>query len=284
MKVLVLGSAGMAGHIISLYLTEVGYEVVGFSRKKNQYVDGVLGNAEDTTRLKEIIDNGNFDYVINCIGILNQFAENNPAKAVFINSYLPHFLAEITADSKTKILHMSTDCVFSGDKGNYKKDDLKDGKTFYDRSKALGELDDNKNITLRNSIVGPDINENGIGLLNWFMKQEDEINGFTKAIWSGQTTLQLAKTMDAVMKNNVCGLYNAVPKESISKYELLKLFNHYLKNDKLKINPVEGVNLNKSLVSTPFEFEYTIPNYDTMVREMSEWIHGHKELYKHYGL
>lgn len=284
MRVLVLGSAGMAGHIISLYLTEVGYDVVGFSRKKNKYVNGVLGDAQDTTLLKEIIKNGNFDYVINCIGILNQFAENNPAKAVFINSYLPHFLAEITSESKTKVLQMSTDCVFSGDRGNYKKDDLRDGKTFYDRSKALGELDDNKNVTLRNSIVGPDINENGIGLLNWFMKQESEINGYTKAIWSGQTTLQLAKTMDAVMKNNVTGLYNAVPKESITKFELLKLFNHYLRNDEIKINPTDGVSLDKSLVSTPFEFGYTIPNYDTMVREMAEWIHSHKELYKHYGL
>lgn len=284
MKVLVLGSSGMAGHIISLYLTEIGYEVIGFSRRKTGYVKEIIGDAENTVLLRKIIENGNFDYVINCIGILNQFAENNPAKAVFINSYLPHFLAEVTNDSKTKIIQMSTDCVFSGERGKYTKDDFKDGKSYYDRTKALGELEDNKNVTLRNSIVGPDVNENGIGLLNWFMKQENEISGYTKAIWTGQTTLQLAKTMDAVMKNNAYGLFNAVPKESITKYELLKLFNHYLKNDKVKINPIDGATLDKSLVSTPFDFEYIIPSYEIMIREMSEWMYKHKELYKHYTL
>ena len=150
--------------------------------------------------------------------------------------------------------------------------------------KALGELEDNKNITLRNSIVGPDINENGIGLLNWFMKQTGTISGYTKAIWTGQTTLQLAKTMEAVMKNGVAGLYNAVPNESITKYELLKLFNHYLRGDRLTVQPVEGISLNKSLISTPFDFGYQIPGYKTMVKEMAEWIFAHRDLYPHYEI
>ena len=87
---------------------------------------------------------------------------------------------------------------FSGEKGNYLESDFPDGKTFYDRTKALGELNDDKNITLRNSIVGPDIKASGIGLLSWFMKQSGTINGFTKAMWTGQTTVQLAKN------NGVC--------------------------------------------------------------------------------
>lgn len=281
-KVLVLGSAGMAGHIISLYLKENGYDVTGFSLFKNQIFEGIVGDATDDTLVRQVIEDGEYDYVINCIGILNQFAESNRPNAVLLNAYLPHYLAKIAENTKTRIIHMSTDCVFSGSKGPYRKDDLRDGVTFYDRTKGLGELDDGRNVTLRNSIVGPDINESGIGLFNWFMKQKGTISGYTKAIWTGQTTLQLAKTMDAVMKSGASGLYNAVPDASISKYELLKLFNHYFRNDELTIQPVDGVSLDKSLVSTPFEFGYQIPSYAVMVKEMAEWVSTHKQLYRHY--
>ena len=283
-KILVMGSAGMAGHQIALYLKEADYCVTGFSLLKNPLIDGFVGDALNFDFVKKIICDGGYDYVINCIGILNQFAENNHPDAVLLNSYLPHFLAHITKDLKTRIIHMSTDCVFSGKKGNYQKNDVRDGETFYDRTKALGELDDDKNTTLRNSIVGPDINENGIGLLNWFMKQSGAIKGYTGAVWTGQTTLQLAKTMDHVMKNEITGLYNSVPNKSITKYELLNLFNHYLRNDKIIINAVEGVSLNKSLISTPISDNYEIPDYETMVSEMAKWVKEHKELYPHYGL
>jgi len=179
---------------------------------------------------------------------------------------------------------MSTDCVFSGKRGEYTEEDFRDGETFYDRSKALGELEDGKNITLRNSIVGPDINSKGIGLLNWFMQQKDEINGYNKAMWTGQTTLQLAKTMEQAAKDKAHGLYNTVPDHSISKYHLCNLFNHHFRNDSLIIHPVDGVNADKSLKRTRFEFGYLIPDYDIMVTELAEWIKKHKELYPHYNL
>lgn len=284
MKFLVLGANGMAGHIISLFLKEKGHDVFGFDIRKPKYVEGVAGNALNTEFVRQLITDGNYDSVINCIGILNQFAEQNKALATFLNSYFPHFLAEITSETDTQIIHMSTDCVFSGKRGNYTEDDFRDGETFYDRSKALGELEDGKNITLRNSIVGPDINENGIGLMNWFMKQSGTVNGFTKAIWTGQTTLQLAKTMEVAAKEKAFGLYNTVPESFINKYELLKLFNHYLRNDELIVNPIEGINLDKSLVRTRFDFNYLIPDYEIMVDELSEWVKNHKELYPHYAI
>ena len=284
MKFLVLGCNGMAGHTISLYLKEQGHDVVGFAQEKSKLVDTVVGDARDTVSLAKTIKEGNYDSVINCIGILNQFAENNKALASFLNGYFPHFLADVTSGSQTQVIHMSTDCVFSGKKGSYTEDDLPDGATFYDRSKALGELEDGKNITLRNSIVGPDINVNGIGLLNWFMKQSGEINGFTKAMWTGQTTLQLAKTMEVAAKERAHGLYNTVPDHSISKYDLLRLFNKHLRNNELTINPIEGINADKSLKRTRFDFGYLIPDYETMVSEMAEWVKKHSNLYPHYPL
>lgn len=284
MKFLILGCNGMAGHTISLYLKERGYEVLGFDRHESKYIKSFAGDARNIDTLKDIIVEGKFDSIINCIGILNQFAEQNKAQATFLNSYLPHFLAEITSGTETQVIHMSTDCVFSGKRGGYTENDFRDGETFYDRSKALGELNDEKNITLRNSIVGPDINPNGIGLLNWFLKQEGEINGYTKTMWTGQTTLQLAKTMEVAAKEKAHGLYNTVPDHPISKYDLLELFNRYLRNGSIKIHPIEGVNIDKSLKRTRYEFSYIIPDYEFMIADLANWILKHKDMYPHYML
>ena len=284
MKFFVCGCNGMAGHTISLYLQEQGHEVYGFDLKESKYIKSFAGNAFDTETIARVIKDGHYDSVINCIGVLNQFAENNHALASFLNSYFPHFLAKVTEGTETQVIHMSTDCVFSGKKGSYSEDDFPDGTTFYDRSKALGELNDEKNITLRNSIVGPDINPSGIGLLNWFLHQDGPINGYTKAIWTGQTTLQLAKTMEQAATEKALGLYNTVPDCGISKYELCKLFNHYFRNDSITINPVEGINADKSLKRTKFEFSYIIPDYDVMVKELAEWVMKHKDMYPHYNL
>ena len=269
---------------ISLYLKEQGHDVMGFAQEKSKYVNSIVGDARNIDFVKKIINEGKYDSVINCIGILNQFAEDKKSLAVYLNSYFPHFLAEVTYGTKTQIIHMSTDCVFSGKKGNYTEDDFKDGETFYDRTKALGELEDNKNITLRNSIVGPDINPNGIGLFNWFMKQDSQVYGYTKVMWTGQTTLQLAKTMEIAAKERASGLYNTVPDKSISKYDLLKLFNKYLRDDSIQIIPTDVVNLDKSLKRTRYDFKYSIPDYETMIVEMAQWIKNHKDMYPHYKL
>lgn len=284
MRFFVCGCNGMAGHTISLYLQEQGHDVYGFDIHESKYIKSFAGNAFDKDTISKVIREGRYDSVINCIGILNQFAEKNKALATYLNSYFPHFLAEVTSGTGTQVIHMSTDCVFSGRRGSYTEDDFQDGETFYDRSKALGELNDDKNITLRNSIVGPDINPNGIGLLNWFMQQKGEIYGYTKAMWTGQTTLQLAKTMEQAAKEKAHGLYNTVPDHSISKYELCGLFNEYLRKGSIKIHPVDGVNADKSLKRTRFDFSYIIPDYRTMVAEMAEWIFKHKDMYPHYNL
>ena len=284
MKFFICGCNGMAGHTISLYLQERGHEVYGFDLKESKYIKSFAGNAFDTDTIARVIKEGHYDSVINCIGVLNQFAEQNHAMAAFLNSYFPHFLAETTEGTDTQVIHMSTDCVFSGKRGSYTEKDCPDGETFYDRSKALGELNDDKNITLRNSIVGPDINPNGIGLLNWFLHQEGSINGYLKAMWTGQTTLQLAKTMEQAAQKKVHGLVNTVPDHSISKYELCKLFNRYFRNDTIAINPIDGVNADKSLIRTNFEFNYIIPDYETMVAELAEWVKKHKDMYPHYNL
>lgn len=286
MRFLVLGCNGMAGHLISLYLKEQGHDVTGFARSESRLLDKtVVGDARDLTLLNKTIEDKHYDSVINCIGLLNKFAENDHEAAVFLNSYLPQFLAKITSNTSTQVIQMSTDCVFSGSKGRYTEKSLPDGTLFYDRSKALGELDDRKNVTLRNSIVGPDIKPSGIGLINWFLQQHDKVKGYKNAIWTGQTTLQLAKTMEHAAIQHVHGLYNMVPDTSISKYDMLLLFNKYLRSDPIEVIPEENFKIDKSLVRTRFEgFSYRIPDYETQIKELGNWMRDHKELYPQYNL
>ena len=134
MKVLVLGSTGMAGHLIALYFNEKGHNVVTYSTETFPYCNNIIGDAFDTAKFTNDIKAGNYDVVINCIGLLNQVADSNQAKAVYLNSYLPHLIADTLRHTNTKLIQMSTDCVFAGNSGPYFEKSLKDGTTFYDRS------------------------------------------------------------------------------------------------------------------------------------------------------
>ncbi len=279
MKFLVLGSTGMAGHVIFHYLREQDYNVTALSRRKfSSHVD-IISDVTNQNELKKIITEGNFDFIVNCIGILNKSAEKYKTLAIKLNSELPHFLAEITTGTNTKIIHLSTDCVFSGKVGNYDENSKPDGETFYDRTKALGELIDDKNITFRNSIIGPDLEAEGIGLLNWFMQQKGEIQGYTKAIWSGVTTLFLAQMVEKAAKENIYGLYHLTNNSTITKYEMLNLFKKIFNRD-IKIFPVEGVVADKSLVNTK-NFAVA-PQYEKMFEDMRVWILKHKNFYPKY--
>ncbi len=282
MKVLVLGASGMAGHIITMYFKEQGYDVTGFTRRPVPFCKNIIGDAMNPNDVKETIFSDDFDVVINAIGVLNKNAEDHKSMAVMLNGYLPHFIADTLRDSKTKLIHMSTDCVFAGNTGPYYEDSFPDGKIFYDRSKAIGEVNDDKNLTFRNSIVGPDCNEKGIGLFNWFMKQNGPINGFTGAIWTGVTTLTLAKAMEQAIKENLSGLYNLVNNDSINKFDLCGLFNKYFRNGNVQINPSDKLQLDKSLRHRRTDFSFIVPSYEQQIKEMADWVNTHKEYYPHY--
>lgn len=282
MKLLILGGNGMAGHTVSLYFKERGHDVTAFTRRPFTLCNNILGDAIDAELLKKTIVNGKYDAVINCIGILNQFAESNPEKAIYINSYLPHQIVAWLKETPTRFIQMSTDCVFAGNSGPYFEDSFPDGRSYYDRTKGLGEINDDRNLTLRNSIVGPDINENGIGLFHWFMKQNGVLNGFTKAIWTGVTTLTLAKAMERALETNLTGLYNLVNNESINKFDLLCLFNKHFRNNELTILPSKEFLLDKTLIHHRTDFDFEVPSYEQMIIEMKAWVDSHKELYPLY--
>lgn len=277
MKILLLGSDGMLGHVVKLYFEEQGYEVVCTNRKDKKselYFDII----DSVTGIEKIVTESNPDILINCIGILNKVAEENKALAVLINSYLPHYLDELSSNFDFKFLHVSTDCVFDGKVGEYDEQSIPNEVNMYGRTKALGEVINDRSVTLRTSIVGPDINENGIGLFNWFMKQEDQVGGYDKVLWTGVTTIWLARCMEIAIKNNLVGLHHCVNNEEISKYDLLVLFNKYFDKE-IVINHNPDVVSKKTLVRTDASHDFGIPSYEKMIKEMREWVIEHKGIY-----
>lgn len=284
-KILVIGSKGMAGHIIKEYLLSKKYDIYSTFRKgegkeelkeKEYYLD-----VFDKESLNKILEEVKPKFVINCVGILNQFAEENPDIAIYVNGYFPHYLDRLSQKYNYKLIHITTDCVFSGKKGDYTEDAFRDAESYYGRSKAIGEVNNNRTLTFRTSIIGPDINENGIGLFKWFMKQKGEIKGYSNVIWTGVTTLELAKAIEASFSQNIVGLHHLVNNEKISKYELLKLFKKYMNKDDVEIIEYKDYFSDKSLVRTNFKLNYEIKDYEVMLIEMAEWISDNKKNYNY---
>lgn len=273
-KILVIGIKGMAGHLIFKKLPELGeYSLYGIARSVSPSSKIFDLDVSNTEALASVIKDNNFDVIVNCIGILNKDAEENPEKAIWFNSYFPHLLEKLTKNTPTKIIHISTDCVFSGKKGNYAEDDFKDGIGFYAQSKALGEIENNKDLTIRTSIIGPEINTKGIGLFHWFMQQDTSeiLKGFSQAYWSGITTLELAKVIHWAIENNVTGL-KQIAREKIDKYSLLKIFNTVFRNGSMEIVSNDSYKVDKSLISNREDFIYKVPDYEVMLNDMKKWI------------
>lgn len=284
-RILVLGSAGMAGHVITRFLknSKDRFDVIDVARSNEIITPSFILDVTNFGDLENLINNESPDIIINCIGLLNLTAEENPDKAILLNSYLPHFLEAITRNTDSKVVHISTDCVFSGNKGGYVENDFKDGRGFYAQSKALGEIINHKDLTIRTSIIGPELNDNGIGLFHWFSKRTGEIKGYTGAYWSGVTTIELAKAIVSMLEQNTTGLCHLTNGIKISKYNLLNHFKEIFPASGVgNIKPDDTYKVDKSLSNSRTDFNYSVPGYEKMIIEMREWIRSNHELYPHY--
>jgi len=275
MKILVLGKNGMLGNVVYNYFLELGNLVLGTDIKGDSIKYDAFENQEN---LESIIKDNNPNVVINCIGILNQAAEDHKYAAVKLNSLLPHYVDYLSKGYNFKFIHISTDCVYEGTIGKYKEDVPPDATSFYGKSKALGEINNNRNTTLRTSIIGPDNNSKGVGLFQWFMSQTEEVSGYTNVIWTGVTTIELAKAIEKVIMYNLTGFHHVVNNDFISKHDLLKLFKKSFNKD-ITINKNPDVISDKTLISTSKSFDFDVPGYEKMVDEMKEWVINHQELY-----
>ena len=284
-KLLILGSAGLIGHQIYNYLKGSGnYELHNISYRNKIQDDTILLDARNEKIFIDKITSIGPQYIVNCIGILINGSDSDPENAIFLNSYMPHRLTRLADKINAKLIHISTDCVFSGDKKEpYTETDEKDGRGIYAKTKGLGEVINEKHLTLRTSVVGPELKNDGEELFHWFMNQSNSVSGYTKAIWSGVTTIELAKAVRWSIDNNITGLYHVTNNSSISKYDLLQLFQKYTKKD-INIEPFDGKNIDKSFIDTRLLMNYKIPSYDQMVSNMVRLISDNRILYSQYKI
>jgi len=282
-KVLVLGSTGLIGHQVYNYLSlNSNYQLSNITYRKRLNEESILCNIRDEKLFLETVAKINPDIIINCIGVLIEGANKDPENAIFINAYMPHRLMRIADKIDAKLIHISTDCVFSGEKKEpYIETNFKDGKDIYAKTKGLGEITSDRHLTLRTSVVGPELKSDGEELFHWFMNQSGTIRGYTKAIWSGVTTLELAKAVYWAIKHNIVGLYHITNNNTINKYDLLNLFKKYTKKE-IQILPVAGKDVDKSFIDTRKELGYIIPSYDEMIDEMVNMIKTHPKIYQQY--
>ncbi|WP_019390761.1 dTDP-4-dehydrorhamnose reductase family protein [Priestia filamentosa] len=272
MKLLILGGKGMAGHVITDYfMQKEHYEVLYTSRDPNDEA-GIYLDVTNVKRVEEVIELTKPDVIINCIGLLNEQANTNLLRAFQVNSLLPHQLAKLAERHNGKLIQISTDCVFSGLEGDYTEDQIPDGTSVYAQSKQLGEIVNDQHLTIRTSIIGPELKEEGIGLFLWFMNQSGEIKGYEKVLWNGVTTLELAKAIEEMINHRVTGLYHLGSRKKVSKYELLMLIQDVFQKNNVKIVRDQDIVLDRTIKSTRTDFEYIVPSYEEMLISLREWM------------
>ncbi len=280
-KVLILGVTGMLGHTLFHNLLKSGsYEVFGTART----VQGLANFFTETgiKRIRDDVDADNFDsviralasiqpdIVINCIGLVKQLPiSSDPLTAITTNAQLPHRISMICATAKARLIHISTDCVFDGKSGNYTEADTPSPNDLYGRTKLLGEVTYPHCITLRTSIIGHELKAK-FGLVEWFLAQKDSVRGYTRAIYSGFPTVELANIIEyhVLPDDLLSGLYH-VSSEPISKYDLLHLIKKYYKKS-IFIEAYDDFVCDRSMNSDRFRnlTGYVPPDWNALVSMM----------------
>lgn len=283
MKIMVLGVTGMLGNAMyRVFAEHPAHDVYGTARSDNarsffsealgkQLVTGI--NVEHYDSLVRVFALVRPQVVVNCIGLVKQLADaNDPLRALPINSLLPHRLAALCQATGARLIHVSTDCVFSGSKGGYRETDFPDARDLYGRSKLLGEVDYPHAVTLRTSIIGHELSGHR-SLIGWFLKQRGQVKGFRRAIFSGLPTVELSHVVcDVVLPNpELRGLYHVAAKP-INKYGLLRLVAEVYGKE-IELAPDDQFVIDRSLNADRFREAtgYIAPSWPRLIKQMHEF-------------
>lgn len=280
MKILVLGASGMLGSAMMRVLSERAewhvYGTVRSGGSKRLFSADIAGkllcgvDVELHDSLMQAFVQVRPDVVINCVGLVKQLVDaNDPLQAIPINALLPHRLARLCELSSARLVHMSTDCVFSGEKGGYRETDISDAKDLYGKSKYLGEVAYPHAVTLRTSIIGHEL-QSAHGLVGWFLSQQGRCKGYTRAIFSGLPTVVLAQIIrdEVIPRVDLSGVYH-VAANPIDKFSLLKLVADVY-GKKIDIVPDDKLVIDRSLAADRFykATGYVAPDWLTLIERM----------------
>lgn len=281
MRILILGGDGMLGHQLMISLGASHDVRATLHKQVSDYQSNELFTEHNTyfgvdvlyqEQLLEVLADCRPEVVINCVGLVKQRKESAfRLPSVEVNALFPHRLAVICKLAGARMIHMSTDCVFSGNKGMYVEDDTSDAADLYGRSKYLGEVHDLHCVTLRTSIIGLELSRKA-SLIEWFLAQKGKVNGYRRAIYSGLTTLEMARVIDLIITRQplLSGVWH-VASASISKYDLIRKLVDYLDNDDIEVMPFDGFVADRSLDASRFNNEtgYEPPSWDVMLQELA---------------
>lgn len=282
MKVLVLGIAGMLGHKLCQVLApacDVTGTVRGSVSEISDYgilpESNIVGSvdATDVARLGRVIEQVRPDVVVNCVGIIKSRAEaKDRLLSIWVNSLFPHQLYQTCRQAGARLIHISTDCVFSGAKGNYREEDVSDAEDIYGKTKYLGEVSGEGALTMRTSLIGRELSKT-TGLVEWFLSNRGgQVNGFTNAIFSGFPTLHLSRIIADIIAHhpNLSGMWH-ISSEPISKFELLTLIRDRMRLD-IAINEEPEFRCDRSLDSGAYRQKtgFTPPPWDMMIEELAK--------------
>ena len=272
MKTLILGASGMLGHMVSFYFKRKYHsDVILCSRSKTNKVvlDITLIKISEYSKkqLSVLIDQYRPCTIINCVAITN--ITTSQKELNLINSELPKLLVNILDNKNdgSQLVHISTNGVFSGKQGNYVESDQPDANDIYGKTKLKGEVVHFPHLTIRTSIIGPQLMSNS-GLLEWFLKQENEVKGYAEVKWNGVTTLECAKFIDWTVNQKMTGLVHLFSKK-ISKYDLLNIIKKaYGKN--IKINPDNNTKSDQTLNTSRLDVNYIVPSHYAMLNKLKK--------------
>ena len=277
MKIVILGSTGILGKTLKLYLCKKKIDFLTISRKKNNNKNINLKNFTNFTKLEKIISRFQPTHIINCIGVTkfnNTF--KNRKLTISLNTKLPIYLAKFCELNKINFLHISTDCVFLGQKGNYADNSFKDSRDLYGLSKNKGEVKNKFTSTIRTSFIGPEFNTQK-SLLNWFLNQKKPVRGYSKAFFSGLTSLELCKIIDNyfIKKNLLQNKIINVGSRRISKFTLLTKIRKIFKK-KIDITKYHNFIIDRSLDSKEFRklTNYKIVDWDKMLLDLKNFMNN----------
>ena len=288
MKILILGGNGMIGHTF-LRSWQSRHDVkVTLQRNLEDYKSFDLYNSDNSFTninvlnldlLDNLINGFKPDCIVNCVGLTKQLINQNQAlKPLLINSVFPHQLLSLCVKNRIRLIHLSTDCVFSGKKGFYAEQDVSDAEDVYGRTKFLGEVSEGNSVTIRKSSIGLELDSNH-GLIEWLLNQKETIKGYTNAIYSGFPSSILAEIVESVITDHkdLEGIWH-ISSSPISKYDLLQGLVDRLDNFEIDIMPDDKIMIDRSLDSSRFNKKtgFMAPSWDFMIEKLAKEINENR--------
>jgi len=276
MKIAIIGATGMVGHVLFYELRKKNIDVTGIGRRK---IEKDLLNFDlytDRDQVKRFLQDSKFDIIINCSAILVNESNKNRFQAVFINSFLPHLLVDLFKNTNTKVVHLSTGGVFSGNDEFYFEDSPLSPLTYYGITKAAGEFNNNKDLVIRSDFWGPENKKNGTGLFNWFLNQDNStVTSYTNVFFNGISNIELARIMLDLI--NYTGIVHIGTNERKSKCDFLEKIRNVFNLENTTLVKNDTIKKNIYLKSKK-ELPY-INDFDTMINDIYHYLINNKDYY-----